>query len=191
MMTSSNGNIFRVTGHLCGELTGHRWIPHKGQWRGALVFSLIYAWINGWVNNREPGDWRRHRVHNDVAVIWKKLSATTSLVFSSQALCKQTDLVFSPLRHEFYVSLLFVLWYNYITGWKLYSSWYSSFSSPKLVAKWWTLSYNPKSTISVWLRIGGRYFTIVYYHMYIYNSPTQKYFVQLCVYIISSDKQLL
>ena len=27
MMTSSNGNIFRVTGPLCGELTGHRWIP--------------------------------------------------------------------------------------------------------------------------------------------------------------------
>ena len=27
MMTSSNGNIFRVTGHLCGEFTGQRWIP--------------------------------------------------------------------------------------------------------------------------------------------------------------------
>ena len=28
MMTSSNGNIFRVTGHLCGKFTGHRWISH-------------------------------------------------------------------------------------------------------------------------------------------------------------------
>ena len=28
MMTSSNGNIFHVTGHLCGEFTGPRWIPH-------------------------------------------------------------------------------------------------------------------------------------------------------------------
>ena len=27
LMTSSNGNIFRVTGHLCGEFTGPRWIP--------------------------------------------------------------------------------------------------------------------------------------------------------------------
>ena len=27
MMTSSNGNIFRITGPLCGELTGYRWIP--------------------------------------------------------------------------------------------------------------------------------------------------------------------
>ena len=25
-MAQSNGNIFRVTGHLCGEFTGHRWI---------------------------------------------------------------------------------------------------------------------------------------------------------------------
>ena len=29
MMTSSNGNIFRVAGPLCGEFTGHRWIPHR------------------------------------------------------------------------------------------------------------------------------------------------------------------
>ena len=28
MMTSSNGNLFRVTGHLCGKFTGHRWISH-------------------------------------------------------------------------------------------------------------------------------------------------------------------
>ena len=27
MMTPSNGNIFRITGHLCREFTGHRWIP--------------------------------------------------------------------------------------------------------------------------------------------------------------------
>ena len=44
MMTSSNGNIFRVTAPLWGECTDHRWIPpHKGQWRGALTFSLICA----------------------------------------------------------------------------------------------------------------------------------------------------
>ena len=30
--------------------------PHQGQWRGALMFSLICAWINGWVNDHEAGD---------------------------------------------------------------------------------------------------------------------------------------
>ena len=35
-----------------------------GQWRASLVFSLICAWINGWVNNREAGDLRRHHPHN-------------------------------------------------------------------------------------------------------------------------------
>ena len=54
---------FRVTGPLCGEFTSHRWIPHKGQWRGALMFPLICAWMNDWVNNREAGDLRRHCAH--------------------------------------------------------------------------------------------------------------------------------
>ena len=69
MMTSSNGNIFRVTGPLCGEFPVPVNFPHKGQWRGALMFSLICVWINDWVNNREAGDLRRHRGHYDVSVI--------------------------------------------------------------------------------------------------------------------------
>ena len=50
----------------------HRWpvnSPHKGQWRGALMFSLICAWMNDWVNNREAGDVRRHCAHYDVIVM--------------------------------------------------------------------------------------------------------------------------
>ena len=43
--------------------------PHKGQWRGALMFSLICARINGWVNNGEAGDLGRHRAHYDVTVM--------------------------------------------------------------------------------------------------------------------------
>ena len=43
--------------------------PHKGQWRGALMFSLVCVWINGWVNNREAGDLRRYLVHYDVTVM--------------------------------------------------------------------------------------------------------------------------
>ena len=60
MMTSSDGNIFRITGPWCGKFTGH---PHKAQWRGALMFSLIWAWMNGWVDYGEADDLRRHHSH--------------------------------------------------------------------------------------------------------------------------------
>ena len=43
--------------------------PHKGQWRGALMFSLICARINGWVNNREVGNLRCHSGHYDIIVM--------------------------------------------------------------------------------------------------------------------------
>ena len=43
--------------------------PLKGQWRGALMLSFICARINGWVNNREAGDLRRHRAHYDDIVM--------------------------------------------------------------------------------------------------------------------------
>ena len=70
MMTSSNGNIFRVIVPLCrGIYRSPVDSSHKGQWRGALMFSLIYAWINCWVNNREAGNLRRHRAHYDVTVM--------------------------------------------------------------------------------------------------------------------------
>ena len=78
MMTSSNGNIFRVTGHLCGEspppththtqasyaeLCCYLRSPpppppppththtHTGQLRGALLLSSICIWISDWVFN--------------------------------------------------------------------------------------------------------------------------------------------
>ena len=55
--------------------------PHKGQWRGALMFSLIWTRINDWVNNREPGDLRRHRGHYDVSVMLPRQSHVISCHF--------------------------------------------------------------------------------------------------------------
>ena len=49
--------------------------PHKGQWRGPLMFSLICAWIDGWVNNGEAGDLRCYRAHYDVIVMFHVFSA--------------------------------------------------------------------------------------------------------------------
>ena len=67
-MTSCDGNICRVTGHLCGHRSPVN-SSHKGQWRGALLFHLICVWINVWVNNREAGDLRRYRAHYDISVM--------------------------------------------------------------------------------------------------------------------------
>ena len=50
----------------------HRWplnSRHKGQWRGALMFSLICGWTSSWANNGDAGDLRRHRTHCDVIVM--------------------------------------------------------------------------------------------------------------------------
>ena len=57
MLTSSNGNIFRITGNLCREFTR------------ALMFSLICTWTNVWINNGEAGDLRHHCAHH-VMGLW-------------------------------------------------------------------------------------------------------------------------
>ena len=69
MMTSSNENIFRVTGHLCWEFTGPGEFP--AQRPVTRSFDVFFcARINDWVNNREAGDLRRHRGHYDVNVMY-------------------------------------------------------------------------------------------------------------------------
>ena len=84
MMPSSNGNIFRFITPLCGEFTGHRWIPHTKATDAELWYFLWYApWKNSWVNNREAGDLRRHCAHYDVIVMFgSKLKKITFLSFA-------------------------------------------------------------------------------------------------------------
>ena len=67
MMTSSNGNIFRVTGHLYGEFTGSRWIPHTKA-------SDAELWCFLW---SVSGDLRRCRAHYDVTVMLWQIAAET------------------------------------------------------------------------------------------------------------------
>ena len=61
--------------------------PHKGQWRGVLMFSLIYVWIIGWVNNREAGDLRWYRGHYDVIV----------MIFNARMTCVSWQYVLTDL----------------------------------------------------------------------------------------------
>ena len=64
MMTSSNGNIYHVTGPLCREFTFT-----KASDMELWCFLWSAAWINGWVNNHEPGDLRCHHAHYDIIVM--------------------------------------------------------------------------------------------------------------------------
>ena len=69
MMTSSNGDIFHVTRHLCREFTGHRWVPRTKASDAELWYFQIYlicGGTSGWINNRKAGDLRRHCAHYDV-----------------------------------------------------------------------------------------------------------------------------
>ena len=68
MMTSSNGSIFRVTGHLCGEFTGE--LPaQRPVTRSFDVFFHLCLNKQLSKNNREAGDLRRNRTNYDVIVI--------------------------------------------------------------------------------------------------------------------------
>ena len=95
MMTSSNGNIFRVTGPLCGEFTG----DHKGQWRGVLIFSLIYARIKGlskqswswWFETPSRSLWR----HRNVVQILNLMKIVNAVVW--------TD----------YIQIVWLFWHEY------------------------------------------------------------------------------
>ena len=55
-ITSSNRNIFRVTGHLFGELTGHQWIPHTKA-SDAELWYFFYQRLNKRLSKQSWGWW--------------------------------------------------------------------------------------------------------------------------------------
>ena len=71
--------------------------PHNGQWCGALMFSLICAWINNWVNNHEAGDLRCHRAHYDVIVMTTLYLDYTALYSPSSSSMHNTAKIISLL----------------------------------------------------------------------------------------------
>ena len=65
MMTTSNRNIFRVTGPLWWVPTITCGFPSQRPVTRSLMFSLMCAWTNCWTNNGAPGGLRRHDAHCD------------------------------------------------------------------------------------------------------------------------------
>ena len=66
MLTSSNGNIFCVTGHLCGELTGHQWNPLTKASDAELWCFLFDLRLNKWLSKES---WRRCWIWDAIAFI--------------------------------------------------------------------------------------------------------------------------
>ena len=92
-MTSSNGSIFRVTVPLCGEFTGHRWIPLKKASDAELWCFLWSApWIKGWVSNREVAGLRRLRAHYDVIAMPVQKNITWHI-------CRKSIFPYSSVSH--------------------------------------------------------------------------------------------
>ena len=95
--------------------------PHKGQWRGALILSLICVWINSWVNNRKAGDLRRNRVHCDVSVMvsdgYPILHSTPGFIFHRQTISKisSVNMIF-PCQCYFVLCWVQARWYRKIFG---------------------------------------------------------------------------
>ena len=73
MMTSSNGNIFRVTGLCAGNSPVTSEFPSQRPVTRSFEILFICVWTNGWVNNRDAGDLRRHGGHYDV-MCWYSMS---------------------------------------------------------------------------------------------------------------------
>ena len=85
--------------------------PHKGQWRRALMFSLICTWIHGWVNTREADDLIRHRAHHDVTVM--SLLSGVPDFFDRNKILSGGDLSHYQVPHCIRVFFYFV-WFVFI-----------------------------------------------------------------------------
>ena len=67
--------------------------PHKDQWRGTFMFSLICAWTNGWANNRDAGDLRLHCAHYDVTAMHLNAFWILELVSSAEHMAPFSDMI--------------------------------------------------------------------------------------------------
>ena len=137
MMTSSNGNIFRVTGPLCWEFTGHLWIPVT---KASDAELWCFLWKNGRTSSRGAGDFGRHHAHYDVTVMTPKNRQPANLskiptTVTCDGLNISKSFSFSMLQQcaEFTYSK------RVITVWRY------AYSVEKLQSEWW-----------VWVWVKGR-----------------------------------
>ena len=99
--------------------------PHKGQWRGALMFSLTCAWMNDLVNNREAGALRRHRANYDVTLMgryhlnqcWPSFPTTINFVIIHRSLYPMK----LDTKNGIVTDMKSLIWKKFLT-WMIYLS---------------------------------------------------------------------
>ena len=90
--------------------------PHKGQWRGALMFSSICVGINCWPNNRDPDDLRCHQAHYEVAVVCQS-TTKHNIVKRSRYYLDLLDNRNWWIRNKLYTCIWIYIYVLYICGW--------------------------------------------------------------------------
>ena len=106
--------------------------PHKGQWHGALMFSLICPWTNGGVNNRDADDLRRYRAHYDVTVMvpnccrLRMLCLLTKYPMQDTGNSLRTQSVCHSIMPAFHNCCIwfYVLWHLIISSQRYNVEWY-------------------------------------------------------------------
>ena len=94
--------------------------PHKWQWRGALMFSLIYACIHGWVNTGEASDVRHHRAHYYVTTMFCTCTWRAMVSWTLSAKLVATE---SHISDNKSILVLLMVWYRQATSHYLSHCW--------------------------------------------------------------------
>ena len=139
MMTSSNGNIFRVSGTLCGEFTGPGEFPTQRPVTRSFDVFFMCIWINGWVNTRQAGDLRCYRGHYDVIIMttfekdasiglwwsnmWSSLFLKSRITFAILSACQKNMITENGeairLHYHFQQVCRQSIWSAAVFGWEL------------------------------------------------------------------------
>ena len=99
-MTSSNGNIFRVTGHLCGEFTGPRWIPRTKA--SDAIFDVFFdLCLNKRLSKQSWGWW----FETLSRPLWRHFNGFSSLAPLQTYIKKQGRTYDGTLKHMKYIQL--------------------------------------------------------------------------------------
>ena len=148
---------------------------HRGQCRGALLFTLMSVWINGWVNNGEAGNLRRHHAHFDDIVKCINLNMDDNPFFGETSRCViglRTYMLVTCLMRQAMAGLL-IGWRRAICSGSCKTSWKADDRNGRFPpshrncslawqnGKWTFACFNPSTTGTYFLQMGFNWLVLV------------------------------